>query len=112
MDHAAEKGERVKDNKERKNILVKYSRCFSCLKKDHRLGDCNSKLAKCSICQKGHNTALHEDGGANQETPSTPKPDQEGGSTSGDNFQALLQVSVTFMQGVSRKLPYKLPKDL
>ena len=38
--HASENCQRIKGSKERKSILMKYARCFKCMKKGHRARDC------------------------------------------------------------------------
>ncbi len=56
--HAHENCQRIKDPKERKSILSKYARCFKCLKKGHRVRECNAPIS-CTRCgQDGHHISL------------------------------------------------------
>ena len=59
-DHPHEQCAKIASIGERKNLIRKYGRCFTCLKKGHKSRDCKSKPPQCSICNDGHHTALHE----------------------------------------------------
>ena len=55
--HYYENCRKVKDVSARKNILVKFARCFKCLQKGHRARDC--KLSKlCKGCVKSHHISI------------------------------------------------------
>ena len=57
--HAHENCQRVKDPKERKNIVFKFARCFICMKKGHRARECKAFDVLCSKCgQSGHHVSL------------------------------------------------------
>ena len=49
----------VKDIKQRKSIVVRFARCFKCMKKGHRARECKSKLM-CKKCGRGHHISLCE----------------------------------------------------
>ena len=60
--HAHENCQRVKDPKERKNIVFKFARCFICMKKGHRVRECKAFDVLCSKCgQSGHHVSLCDD---------------------------------------------------
>ena len=59
--HEAKDCMKVRTAKERKNSLRKYSRCFNCLKKNHRFRSCKVNVT-CSLCGGSHNAALCEGG--------------------------------------------------
>ena len=48
---------RVTDIKERKKLLLKYGRCFKCLRKGHLARACKISV-KCSVCKCEHHKAL------------------------------------------------------
>ena len=49
----------VKDIKQRKSIVVRFARCFKCMKKGHRARECKSKVM-CKKCGQGHHISLCE----------------------------------------------------
>ncbi|XP_028417494.1 uncharacterized protein LOC114541898 [Dendronephthya gigantea] len=51
--------------KGRKQILIKYSRCFNCMRKGHRARDCRQELV-CEKCKGKHHTALCEESEGNE----------------------------------------------
>ena len=55
--HVAEECRKVTDVEQRKQVLRKYLRCFSCLKKGHRIKECRSKQ-KCKKCGNHHHTSI------------------------------------------------------
>lgn len=55
--HPHVKCTRVTDFKERKNIARKFSRCFKCLRKGHRIVECKTNIT-CSKCKGDHHEAL------------------------------------------------------
>lgn len=57
--HNREACQKVKDTRERKSILRKYSRCFNCLDKGHLARNCMNKVV-CNSCKGQHHTALCE----------------------------------------------------
>ena len=66
--HAPANCTKLSDVNARKNILVKYGRCFKCLQRGHRPRDCESielcsksgKSQHISICDKQDNPAVSE----------------------------------------------------
>ena len=58
-EHKEERCEKVKDFKIRKNIARKYGRCFTCMKKGHRVVECRSK-SLCKVCNGKHHVSLCE----------------------------------------------------
>ena len=52
-EHPSEGCETYKDFEERKKILIKYGRCFNCLKLGHRAFKCRTRVS-CKICRKGN----------------------------------------------------------
>ena len=58
--HAHENCQRVKDPKERKSIVLRFARCFKCMKKGHRDRECRVNVL-CNNCgQAGHHISLCE----------------------------------------------------
>ena len=55
--HAPANCKKVSDVNARKNILVKYGRCFKCLQRGHRARDCKS-IELCSKCGKSHHISI------------------------------------------------------
>jgi hypothetical protein len=55
--HHHEDCRRITDTKERKLILIKYSRCFNCMRKGHRAQDCRN-VVLCKNCNGKHHTAM------------------------------------------------------
>ena len=55
--HRHEDCKRVTDIKERKKLLLKYGRCFKCLRKGHLARACKISV-KCSACKCEHHKAL------------------------------------------------------
>ncbi|XP_032218797.1 uncharacterized protein LOC116601971 [Nematostella vectensis] len=62
---------------ERKKILVKYARCFRCLRKNHRSYECKSKDSNCKGCAGAHHLSICE----NQASGQTETPQQERGES-------------------------------
>ena len=58
--HKPEKCQRVILPSARKNILVRYARCFRCLKKNHRAFECNAKTRVCLKCRGAHHVSICE----------------------------------------------------
>ena len=57
--HQHEDCKKVTDIKERKQILMKYSRCFNCTKRRHRARDYKHVIF-CKNCNAKHHTAMCE----------------------------------------------------
>ena len=55
--HAPANCKKVSDVNARKNILVKYGRCFKCLQRGHRARDCKS-IELCNKCGKSHHISI------------------------------------------------------
>ena len=56
--HDAENCEEVRDITERKNVLLRRAKCFSCLKSGHRVFKCRSRV-DCRLCKKsGHHVSI------------------------------------------------------
>ena len=55
--HAPANCKKVNDVNARKNILVKYGRCFKCLRRGHRARDCKS-TELCNKCGKPHHISI------------------------------------------------------
>ena len=55
--HYSASCEQVKDNTERKNILLRDRRCFRCLKVGHREKDCRIRR-NCRNCGLGHHQSI------------------------------------------------------
>ena len=55
--HASANCKKVSDVNERKNILVKYGRCFKCIQKGHRARDCKS-IELCNKCGRSHHISI------------------------------------------------------
>ncbi|XP_048589498.1 uncharacterized protein LOC125573176 [Nematostella vectensis] len=75
--HKSENCENFKSPGERKNILVKYARCFRCLRKNHRSYECRSKDSNCKGCAGAHHLSICE----NQASGQTETPQQERGES-------------------------------
>ena len=55
--HRHEECTKVTDIKERKKLLLKYGRCFNCLRKGHLARECKTSV-RCSACRFEHHKAL------------------------------------------------------
>ena len=55
--HAAKSCEKVTSTDDRRKILRKYMRCFSCLNKGHKAKDCRAKRP-CTKCQGEHHQSV------------------------------------------------------
>lgn len=58
--HLHEECRKVTDINERKKLILKFARCFNCLKKGHRARDCKSSV-NCKKCKGKHHTAICEE---------------------------------------------------
>eukprot|EP00794_Sanderia_malayensis_P016165 gene16165-biopygen13734 len=57
-EHSPENCTKIKDVEERKHLLIKSARCFSCLKPGHRSYKCRNKIS-CNRCKEGnHHCAI------------------------------------------------------
>ena len=57
-DHEEENCQEVKDITERKNVLLRHAKCFSCLRSGHRVFKCRSRV-DCKLCKKpGHHVSI------------------------------------------------------
>ncbi len=56
-EHLSEDFGTFKGVNERKTVLIKQARCFSCLKKGHRSFKCRFKV-DCKICKGKHHCAI------------------------------------------------------
>ncbi|XP_032235994.2 uncharacterized protein LOC116617405 [Nematostella vectensis] len=72
--HKSENCEKFKSPGERKKLLVKYARCFRCLRKNHRSYECKSKDSNCKGCAGAHHVSICEYG--NQASGQTETPQQ------------------------------------
>ena len=68
----------MNDIGERKKLLIRFGRCFNCIRKGHRARDCE-KTVQCKHCKGSHNTCLCE---------------AKLGQTSGENNTRLAENSV------------------
>ena len=84
----------MKTIKERKNSLRKYSRCFKCLGKGHRVNTCSINVS-CEKCGGSHNPALCEGGkgsGGNVGSVASPMHvGESGGRVAMQTAQALVR---------------------
>ena len=55
--HKHEDCQKVKNVKERKQILLKYGRCFNCIRKGHVSRECKSTIT-CKYCKGKHHSCL------------------------------------------------------
>ncbi|XP_065065262.1 uncharacterized protein LOC135691349 isoform X2 [Rhopilema esculentum] len=55
--HAPEACNNVKGAERRRNMLMRYAKCFLCLRSGHRAYNCRSNL-NCSTCKGRHNVAI------------------------------------------------------
>ena len=76
--HSPEECKKVTNTEERKKLLLKFGRCFKCIKKGHRVRDCKA-IVKCKNCEGSHNTCLCDakphkplEGGNSQPVVSSP----------------------------------------
>ena len=88
--HKAESCQKITDIQERKNLLKKYMRCFSCLQRGHRIKDCQRKNS-CSKCQESHHTSIC---GGPKKTSETTIPSLHA-QTKGNIAMETLQAFVT-----------------
>ena len=105
--HASEKCEKVKDPDERKTILIKNARCFSCLKPGHRSFQCRLKV-DCSNCKGNHYSAICPNLARSKEAqpkPTAPELDPTAsawvGST-GSEGNVALQTALALVNGKDR----------
>ena len=70
--HQHEECRRIQDVEERKKLLLKFGRCFRCLRKGHLAKDCsNRKEVVCKYCSGKHHSALCIASQGNVETSET-----------------------------------------
>ena len=58
--HLHEDCRKIEDIKERKKCIIKFGRCFNCLKKGHRARECRIVIV-CKKCRCKHHTAMCEE---------------------------------------------------
>ena len=101
-EHKSNECKNYTDPQDRKGILKKYSRCFVCLKANHRSFECRSKL-RCLQCKAKHHVSICSSMPAKPENKDAPTnapanklspsaPVWVGSTCSGDSvaFQAAL----------------------
>ena len=72
--HKHEDCQKVKNVSERKQLLIKFGRCFSCIRKGHLSKDCRANLT-CKFCKGKHHSSICSaqspgEGGAPESEPS------------------------------------------
>lgn len=86
--HPPEECEKVTNIEERKRILLKFGRCFKCVKKGHRARDCKA-IVKCKNCKGPHHTCLC-DAITKSPPPSEHTPGGDGSRTFVSNPNSML----------------------
>ena len=56
--HQHEECRRIQDVEERKKLLIKFGRCFRCLRKGHLAKDCSNRKVVCKYCSGKYHSAL------------------------------------------------------
>eukprot|EP00794_Sanderia_malayensis_P012361 gene12361-biopygen9857 len=109
-EHKSESCESYKNAEERKKILIKYGRCFSCLKPGHRSFKCTSKVS-CKSCKQGnHHFSICP--GSNPSKEAQPKPiapqlDPQATSwvgNTGSEGRVALQTALAVVDGKSDRM--------
>ena len=72
--HKHEDCQKVKNVSERKQLLIKFGRCFSCIRKGRLSNDCRANLT-CKLCKGKHHSSICSaespgEGGASESEPS------------------------------------------
>ena len=72
--HKHEDCQKVKNVSERKQLLIKFGHCFSCIRKGHLSKDCRANLT-CKFCKGKHHSSICSaespgEGGASESEPS------------------------------------------
>ena len=74
--HKAEDCEKVKNVEDRKKLLLKFAKCFNCLKGGHRAYKCRANSA-CKLCKGKHHSSICSEGSASKSPlakETQPKP--------------------------------------
>ena len=96
--HYSASCEQVKDNTERKNILLRDHRCFRCLKVGHREKDCRIRR-NCLNCGLGHHQSICQ----RDQQPQTKNNCAVTGCASCQSSRAEKQVNLTLESPDNRK---------
>ena len=72
-EHLSEHCQKVKSVDERKSILRKYAKCFTCLTTGHRSYNCRSRIS-CALCKGKHHTSICDNNGNFQAKVARPIP--------------------------------------
>ncbi|XP_058827183.1 uncharacterized protein LOC131687148 [Topomyia yanbarensis] len=92
---------------ERLNMVNQRRLCFNCLRGDHYVGSCPSKIG-CRTCEKRHHTTLHP---GYVECPSKSNSAQTSIAT-GNRLQSIVQTNVTTACNVSLTPKLSDPLDI
>ena len=102
--HKHEDCQKVKNVKERKQILLKYGRCFNCIRKGHVSRECKTTIV-CKYCKGKHHSCL-----------CCANPAGEGKTPEGEGNPSNLDSAVGNSMHIEQEtaLPYKWhkPKSL
>ena len=110
--HPSENCQAIQGAKTRRTLLVKYARCFKCLKKNHRAFNCRSQ-DNCKCCGGHHHVSICNKNSSG-ETPRRNKPNQvqDNNLLKGDKQSALNVVSKSLHMGSSVCVALQTAKGL
>ncbi|CAB3983315.1 TNF receptor-associated factor 3, partial [Paramuricea clavata] len=94
--HRHEDCARVKDMRERTNLIRKFARCYKCLERGHCARDCKV-VVQCKNCKGGHHSALCE-------TEVSSASEEEGAQVGNEASTHIVNVPASMLVGGSSRI--------
>jgi hypothetical protein len=95
---------RVKDMRERRNLIRKFARCYKCLEKGHCARDCKV-VVQCKNCKGGHHSALCE-------TEVSSASEEEGAQVGNQASTHIVNVPASMLVGGSSRITLQTAQAL
>jgi hypothetical protein len=102
--HRHEDCARVKDMRERRNLIRKFARCYKCLEKGHCARDCKV-VVHCKNCKGGHHSALCE-------TEVSSASQEEGAQVGNEASTHIVNVPASMLVGGSSRIALQTAQAL